>query len=259
MGNWCSTQWNDIRGSAKFWLVTKIFGGGALVSIALAFVGYLTSLPAVYLTLIVLAALCLAIQIISYVVIGRMNTSLPNGALNTVDAPIEDLQIELIEHGESSSELLLECVNRGGPGTLTASLRVIDASPGLAYKNIGYRGTWVKPVSFAHNSVGVEYASTPSAYVETGGSGKLRMATIDAPQKPEGNAYMHLSGTDEWATWDLEHTAATDLPYFIVSVQIRAKGHNQVLKKTYKVGPPHKNESLRMVEYSACQTKTSIA
>src|SRR4051812_36471834 len=31
--------------------------------------------------------------------------------LNSVVEPIQDMQIELIEHGEFSSELLLECVN----------------------------------------------------------------------------------------------------------------------------------------------------
>jgi hypothetical protein len=97
----------------------------------------------------------------------------------------------------------------------------------------------------------VEHTSKASAYVATGDSGKLRIAAIDAPQKLEGAAYMILAGTDERAVWDLEHTATTDLPYFIVSVEIRAKGHNHVLRRTYKVGPPHKNESLRMMEYSA--------
>jgi hypothetical protein len=97
----------------------------------------------------------------------------------------------------------------------------------------------------------VEHTSKASAYVATGDSGKLRIAAIDAPQKLEGAAYMILAGTDERAVWDLEHTATTDLPYFIVSVEIRAKGHNHVLRRAYKVGPPHKNESLRMMEYSA--------
>jgi hypothetical protein len=139
-------------------------------------------------------------------------------AFSSMSEPIQDMHIELIEHGEFSPELLLECVNHGGPVTLTANLRVIGASPNLAYKRGGYTGTWVKPVSLSLNRVGVEYNSKSCAYVATGGSANLRIATIDAPQKPEGNAYMHLSGTDEWATWDLEHTATTDLPYFSSSV-----------------------------------------
>jgi hypothetical protein len=44
------------------------------------------------------------------------------------------MQVELIEHGELSSELILECFNRGVPVTLTANLRVIGASPELAHK-----------------------------------------------------------------------------------------------------------------------------
>src|ERR1700732_3365094 len=35
----------------------------------------------------------------------------PSVPLNVVSEPIQDMQIELIEHGELSSELLLECVN----------------------------------------------------------------------------------------------------------------------------------------------------
>ena len=171
-------------------------------------------------------------------------------SLGTLGEPIQDMQIELIEHGKFSSELLLECINHGGPLTLTASLRIVGASPGLAYKSMGYQGAWVKPVSLALNSVGMEYDSKPTAYLPTGSSAYLRIATIDAPQKPEGNAYMHLDRRDEWATWDLEHAPTTDLPYFIVKIEIRANGKNNVLRRTYKVGPPLRNESLRMVECS---------
>ena len=169
--------------------------------------------------------------------------------LNSIAKPIQDMQIELIEHGEFSSELLLECVNHGGPCTLIANMRVTGASPHLAFKRVGYKGTWVKPVSVALNRVGVEYNSKSSAYVATGGSANLRIATIDSPLKPEGDAYMHLSGTDQRAIWDLEHTATEDLPYFILDIEIRAEGKNGFVKRTYQVGPPHRNESLRMKEY----------
>ena len=169
-------------------------------------------------------------------------------SLNVLAAPVQDMQIELIPHGEFSLELLLECVNRGGPCTLTADMRVIGASPGLAYKKIGYQGRWVKPVTFVRSQRDVQYDWKPNAYVATGASAKLRLATMDTPLRPEGNAYMHLYGTDEWATWDLENSSSDDLPYFNVSVEIRAVGQHHVLKKTYRVGPPHKNESLRMVE-----------
>jgi hypothetical protein len=175
-------------------------------------------------------------------------TSKHDVTFNTISAPIQDMQIRLIEHGEFSSELLLECVNRGGLCTLTANLRVTGASPGVAYKRVGYSGRWVKPVSLAHNRMGVEYDWKPSASVATGDSANLRIATIDAPQKPEGPAYMELYGTNERATWDLEYTPTSDLPYFIVDIEIRAKGKNGVVKRTYKVGPPHRNESLRMTE-----------
>jgi len=168
--------------------------------------------------------------------------------LNVLVAPVQDMQIELITHGEFSSELLLECVNRGGPCTLTADMRVTGASPGLVYKRIGYQGRWVKPVAFAHLQRGVEYTFTPKAYVATGGSAKLRVATIDAPEKPEGNAYMRLYGADDWATWDLEQSSQEELPHFIVDIEIRAAGKNGILKRTYKVGPVSRNESLRMTE-----------
>ena len=170
-------------------------------------------------------------------------------SLNTPSQAIQDMQVELVEHGEFSSELLLECVNHGGPSILTARLRVIGASSNLAYKRAGYEGRWAKPVSIAHNRVGVEYGWKPKAHVASGASANLRVAIIDAPQKPEGNAYMYLYGTDEHATWNLEHTPTEQLPYFIVEIVIRSEGRNGSVKRTYKVGPPLRCESLRMTEY----------
>jgi hypothetical protein len=179
----------------------------------------------------------------------------PNGsaqpAFNAVAEPIQDMQIELIEHGEWSSELILECINRGSPASLSASIKIDSASAGVAFKRLTYEGRWATTPTFQQLRSGVQYSSKPSVYVPEGKSARLRIATMEAPQKPEGNAYMQLEGTEEWATWDLEHATHADLPFFILSLEIRAKGKPQVLRKKYKVGPKSKNESLRMVEVSA--------
>jgi hypothetical protein len=74
---------------------------------------------------------------------------------------------------------------------------------------------------------------------------------MDAPMTAEGNAYMYLYGTDEHATWDLEHSSALDLPYFKPSVEIRAVGQPHVLKQSFKVGSLDKSGSLRLVSVLA--------
>lgn len=194
--------------------------------------------------------LCVIISFVALAVMYKRDGTAQNDertpALNVVSELIQDLQLDLVEHGELSSELILECINKGPAVTLAATISIESASKNLPFKRLSYEGKWSRPVTLRENGYGVEYAATSTAYVTPSKPGRLRLATLSAPQKPEGNAYMYLCGTEELAIWDLEHTKDDELPFFILKLEIRARGKSQVLRRRYKVGPKSRNDSLRM-------------
>jgi hypothetical protein len=116
----------------------------------------------------------------------------------------KSLELILTSHGKDSTELFLEVENEGSGITVSANLRVVRASAGVAYKAFSYDGLWVDSLPHSSFRQGVLKRSKRSVFLAPHKPEILRIASVDAPEKPEGLAYMSLEGPSDNLCWDIE-------------------------------------------------------
>ncbi|WP_158820476.1 hypothetical protein [Granulicella sp. S156] len=178
--------------------------------------------------------------------------SVPYPAANALEqATKRDLDLTLTPHGKNSPELFLEALNSNGGMKVVVQLTVVAASPGVAFKTFSYDGLWVDSLSWSAFRQGVTKKSKRSVFLASHIPQRLRIASVEMPEKPEGMGYMYLEGSDDHVSWDIEKTKLSDLPYFELKLMFVANEHYEPITRLYRVGPETPLGPLQMTQLMA--------
>jgi hypothetical protein len=165
-----------------------------------------------------------------------------------------DLNLELIPHGENSSEVYLEVINKSETTKMSAQIRVLSKSYGDGVKKYGYEGFWSGPIFAIQGWDKVlpvrDHGERTSVVIPSEKSHLLRIASVDL-NHDHGQCTLSLVGIEEKLMLDFEPTPNSHLPFFVLNVKFFGEGFVNTISRDYKVGPKTFRGPMEMTEVTA--------
>jgi hypothetical protein len=153
-----------------------------------------------------------------------------------VQREVEELDLELVPHGDNDDSIYLEVRNRGDAINLSAQIQIVG-STNTSFKTWPFAGQWkneVKTTDFYNQEP--EFIAG-DVRIERDRSRLLAIASIDSMvgMATQGMAIVGID--NESVEWEFNPSQIKELPYFTVRISLAAKGYEKTKEKTYKVGP----------------------
>ncbi|HTG16164.1 MAG TPA: hypothetical protein VK747_13020 [Blastocatellia bacterium] len=219
--------------------------GMCLIPFSIAIVAYLKHAPwPVWMFLALFTQMAIVLPL--FIMAARQRHAATEDREKIID-PIPVLSLKLTPHNDKGSSIYLEVGNLGDTVNLSAQLRILGRSPSKLFKTYPFCGQWKSETA----TVDV-YEQQLESYVgdvqlESNKSRLLTIASIVSITSL-ADQEMTIEGIDEESiVWDSSRRSQ-ELPYFLIQVNLKAKGYQTPLLATYKVGPKTADGPFDMME-----------